>query len=234
MWCAAGAASSAQIGLRESPEDNVGLAIKQTDEIIFPPSMTFNGITEGEARVVVSVDADGKLADCLVTGYTERAFADAAVAALKRWKYEPARAHGRATASRVEVLFDFKAEKAVVQLTTVSERLHKHLISILQERYSYQAYTLRELDHIPTPIHVVPPAVPNGGPGPGQTHVVTVEFYIDEDGKVRMPAVERQEIDNVYAAAAVVAVEQWRFEPPLRRGRPVLVLAKQDFNFVGK
>ncbi len=224
----------AQMGFRQTPGDNVGLAIEQTEVLVFPPSMTFNGITQGEARVVVSVDAEGKLVDCLVTGYTERAFADAAVSALKRWKYEPARAHGRATASRVEVLFNFKAEQAVVQLTTISESLHKRLISLLQERYTYQARPLRELDRIPTPIHVVPPAVPKGSVSPGRQHLVTVEFYIDEEGKVRMAAVERQDIDDIYAAAAVVAVEQWRFEPPLRRGRPVLVLAKQDFNFVGK
>jgi hypothetical protein len=32
-------------------------------------------------------------------------------------------------------------------------------------------------------------------------------------------------------AAAITAVEQWQFEPPVSRGRPVLVLVQQDFNF---
>jgi outer membrane biosynthesis protein TonB len=35
----------------------------------------------------------------------------------------------------------------------------------------------------------------------------------------------------MYAAAAVSAVEQWRFEPPLRKGAPVLVYAQQEFSF---
>jgi TonB family protein len=64
-----------------------------------------------------------------------------------------------------------------------------------------------------------------------KAHTVTVEFYIDEQGNVRMAAVPRESAGDIYAAAAVAAVEQWRFEPPLRKGRPVLVLAQQEFNF---
>ena len=64
-----------------------------------------------------------------------------------------------------------------------------------------------------------------------KVHTVTVEFYIDEQGTVRMAAVPRESAGDVYAAAAVAAVEQWRFEPPLRKGEPVLVLAQQEFKF---
>jgi len=38
-----------------------------------------------------------------------------------------------------------------------------------------------------------------------------VEFYIDEAGRVRMPAVDREYADDTFAPLAVQAVEQWRF-----------------------
>jgi TonB family protein len=73
----------------------------------------------------------------------------------------------------------------------------------------------------------VPPATKPGN----EAHDVTVEFYIDEQGRVRMAAVPREAADDIYSAAAVAAVEQWRFEPPLRKGKPVLVLVEQLFRF---
>jgi TonB family protein len=182
---------------------------------------------------VISVDAKGELTDVLVVGYTNVVFANAAVAAFKRWTYEPARAHGKARASRVEVLVTFKNGMGVM-VQSLPTSVENSLIRSLQERYSYRVCQLRDLDRIPTPLQVVPPTPPKGGLEPGAKRTVTVEFYIDENGRVRMPAIDREEPDDSYAAAAVSAVERWRFEPPVRKGRPVLVLARQDFNFVPK
>jgi TonB family protein len=60
-----------------------------------------------------------------------------------------------------------------------------------------------------------------------------VEFYIDPQGNVRMPSVSRETIEanEELSAVAIAAVSQWQFDPPLAKGRPVLVLAQQDFTF---
>ena len=60
-----------------------------------------------------------------------------------------------------------------------------------------------------------------------------MDFLIDEEGRVRLPAVSRatNEANEELAAAAVTAVTQWRFEPPTAKGKPVLVRAQQDFAF---
>jgi TonB family protein len=216
----------------EPPGENDGIAINQTDALIYPFSMTTSGILIGGAQVVVSVDADGHLSDTLVTGYTNEAFAAAAVAALKRWTYEPARVHGVPRASRAYVLFTFKNDMGVMIQALPGMIDANAARSYTDERYSYKAYELRDLDRIPIPAQVVPPNPPKKSLSAKRT--VTVEFYIDDQGHVRMPAVDRIEADDAYAAAAVRAVEQWRFEPPLRKGRPVLVLARQDFNFAPK
>ena len=217
----------------QASDENAGVGIDQTDGIIYPFSMTVVGILAGEAKVVISVDAAGQLKDVLPVGYTKPVFAELAVAALKRWRYEPARVHGIARASRAEVLFTFKNGMGVMVQALPGSMAVSSLSRSIEERYSYSACQLGQLDHIPLPVHVVPPTALKIDPKSAK-RTVTVEFYIDEVGQVRMPAISREETDDDYAAAAVSAVEQWRFEPPTRKGQPVLVLAKQEFNFVNK
>lgn len=207
-------------------EADVGIAIEQTGVLVYPPLMTVNAIYSGGARAVISVDEHGNLTDCLLISYTQQAFADAAFTALKRWKYQPARVNGQRVASRADVLFEFRDQGVFVQSFPGAIVRHAFL-RFLEEHQVYEACQLRDLDRIPTPVHVVTPVAK-----PESTaRSVVVGFYIDEHGRVRMPAVEREAVDDVLAAAAVAAVEQWRFEPPLRKGQPVLVYAKQEFTF---
>jgi TonB family protein len=207
-------------------EADVGIGIEQTGVLVYPPLMTVNAIYSGGVRAVISVDEHGNLTDCLLTSYTQQAFADAAFAALQRWKYQPARVNGQRVASRADVLFEFRDRGVFVQSFPGAIVRHAFL-KFLEEHQVYKACLLRDLDRIPTPVHVVTPVVK----AESTSRSVIVGFYIDEQGRVRMPAVEREEADDVLAAAAVAAVEQWRFEPPLRKGQPVLVYAKQEFTF---
>lgn len=208
---------------------DLGIAIEQVGVLTYPASMLYDGVYTGEVRAAISVDQNGVLSDCLIVSYTEKPFADAALAALKRWRYQPARVHGRSQSSRTEIVFIFRDQGVIVQnLPGAQER--QIVQGILQGRYNYQACQLRDLDRIPTPVHVVPPMFN----GDSHKRSVTVGFYIDEEGKVRLPSVSREAADDYLAAAAVKAVEQWRFEPPLRKGLPVLVYVEQDFNFTPK
>jgi len=205
----------------------LGIGINQVGVLVYPPGMLYNGIHSGEVRIAISVDETGRLTDFLITGYTEKGFVDGVVAAVKRWSYSPALTSGRAQSARAEVLFVFKDQGVIVQrLPGAAER--EFLSGMLDGYYSYLPCRLRDLDHIPIPAQeLVSPAARLGN----EAHDVTVEFYIDEEGRVRMAAVPREAADDIYSAAAVAAVEQWRFEPPLRKGKPVLVLVEQQFKF---
>lgn len=223
LVCAVAAAGAP---LPDTIDPNAGIGIRQTGVLVYPPSMLYSGIHSGEVRIAIGVDEKGRLTDFLVTGYTEKGFVDGVVAAIKRWTYEPARTSGRAQSARAEVLFIFKDQGVIVQrLPGATER--EFLSGMMQGSYAYAPCRLRDLDRIPTPVHVVSPATNFGN----EAHDVTVEFYIDEQGQVRMAAVSREAADDIYSAAAVAAVEQWRFEPPLRKGRPVLVLVQEEFKF---
>jgi outer membrane biosynthesis protein TonB len=61
---------------------------------------------------------------------------------------------------------------------------------------------------------------------------VTVEYYIDETGAVRMPAVSADD-NPILGALTVIAIGQWKFTPPTSRGKGVLVKASQVFDFKG-
>ena len=216
-----------------APPVYVPMKFIQTEPPNFPREVIPLGLRSGEATVAVQIDADGALTDYLVTTYSHPAFAASAVAAMKKWRYQPAMIRGMPLAAKADLTFSFESEGvAVVDMTvlTVSELMH---FRVAPNSMAFTARTLSELDRIPTPVKIVKPVYPEKLARTSHGGRVTVEFYIDEEGHVRLPSVDRQTIEanEELAAMAVTAVEQWKFEPPMMNGRPVLALAQQDFNF---
>ncbi len=206
------------------------MKIMETVDPIFPIALQQLSVTKGEARVVINVDPDGKLSDWLVVGYTMPEFADAAVRALKRWKYEPARLRGEPVGTTSELIFHFETQGTLVVSQTAMENLQARSIRLMAGAYAYRPCTLKDLDRIPTPIYTVSPLYPADLAAKGIGGRVAIDFYIDETGSVRMPAGSPKD-NSELTAAAIAALRQWKFEPPTRSGRPVLVKATQVFNF---
>ncbi len=219
------------------PADYVPMKVIQTEPAVFPYNANMIGVTDGEAHVTIAVDEAGHLTDYLLTAYTHIAFGDAAVAAIKRWRYEPAYMNGTARSALVDLDFVFESHGIVVvslDVSTYLEQLHYHLHP---GSYGFHVSTLRELDRIPTPTKVVRPAYAiDSAKPPTDVVAITVQFFIDEKGHVRMPSVTRDTAatNDLLAASAVAAVSQWEFEPPMSHGRPVLVEVRQEFKFKPK
>ena len=57
-----------------------------------------------------------------------------------------------------------------------------------------------------------------------------MRFYVDEDGRVRLPEVI-QATEPEFAEAALAAVKQWRYEPPQLGGRRVIACDNWNFKF---
>lgn len=215
--------------------DYVPVKIDQTQEAVFPSVLVPLGVKSGSASIAIAVDDAGRLTDYLVTAYTQPAFADSALAAVRKWRFEPAMVHGFPRNSKSDLTFRFQLEGIVVMTMTpfsYDEMLH---IKLAPGSNAYAACTLGELDRIPNPTKIVNPVYPAQLARGGGGHV-SVGFYIDELGHVRMPSVSREtnEANEVLSSAAVIAVSQWEFEPPVSKGKPVLVVAQQDFNFKPK
>jgi TonB family protein len=215
--------------LQPQPEwQSVG--ILQTVNPIFPYRLQQLAVGTGEARVAVNTDATGKLVEYLVVGYTMPEFADAAVTAIKQWKFEPARWRGEPVGTTIELIFSYEAKGVVVSTANLDEQMEALFLRLTEGRYVYRPCSLRELDRIPTPVVTITPQYSSKLAAKGVKGKVTIDFYIDETGTVRMPAVSIKD-DSELTALAVVALRQWKFEPPTRNGRPVLVKATQVFNF---
>ena len=101
---------AAQVGV----PDYEPVGINQTEEATFPRSLVNVGIKSGAASIAVAVDADGRVTDYLVTAYSHPAFAESAVAAMKKWIFRPAEIHGERRNSKVDLTFRFELEGVVV------------------------------------------------------------------------------------------------------------------------
>lgn len=218
----------------ESPVPNyTPLRIIQTEPASFPRNISNLGLTSGEAWVSIQLDETGKLTDYVVTSYTHPRFAESAVDALKRWRYEPAVLKGEKRGVTADLKFTFETRGLVVVDLTPMSFVELRNLELRPTAYSYRARRLSELDRTPTPVKVVKPAYPVDPAKQREVTTITVYFFIDTEGRVRLPAVDRaagEEFD-VFAASAVDAVSQWQFEPPLYKGNPVLVSARQEFRF---
>lgn len=206
------------------------LRIEQTIEPRFPTALLLSPITEGEARVVVNIDASGKLVDWLVTGYTDKAFADEAVTVLKAWRYEAPVENGEPIGVRTELRFQFESRGQVVSLTAIETP------NIILKQMGLGPTFVRslcgphELDQPLTPLDTTAPLYPPPSARADTKQSVVVDFYVDEKGHPRMPVVVNGAQAH-YANAAVDALTRWRFNEPKRDGRPVTVRVRQEFVF---
>jgi protein TonB len=219
------AAFAAALSAQTSP-----LRIEQTVEARFPHALSLTHLTSGEARVVVNIDADGKLVDWLVTGYTDKAFADEAVSVLKEWRYVAPTEGGQPIGVRTELRFEFEATGRVVSLTAIEtpEVLLKQMG--IEPHLVTRVCNLQELDRPIAPVNPVTPVYPRAPGAATSARSVLVDFYVDETGQPRMPVVVSS-AHEVLAQAAVGALNRWRFNAPTRAGKPVSVRVRQEFIF---
>ncbi|HUL55145.1 MAG TPA: TonB family protein [Opitutaceae bacterium] len=213
-----------------APRDWQPLGVEQTVDPIFPHRLLDLGVTTGIANVAVNTDATGKLVECLVVGYTQPEFAEAAVTAIKQWKFDPARLHGQPVGTIAELVFNFEARGVVVSSVNLLEQFEGRLMRMTENRFVYRPRSLRELDRAPVATVTVAPRYPSTLAERGVKGTVTIDFFIDETGAVRMPAASANE-DFTLTALAIDALSQWKFTPPTSHGRGVLVKASQEFHF---
>jgi TonB family protein len=210
--------------------DERPIKVIQTSVANFPPALTMQGVYEAEARVVILVDADGKLQDYLVAGYSHPEIVPEAIASLRAWTYEPARRRGEPVGTRAEIALRFEARGAVLSLSSV-DSITVNLNRLAAKPMTSLVCKLSELDAPPQRIETVTPRHPGKNlPRSHARATASVDFYIDAAGRPRMPVVTRA-THELFGAAAVEALEQWRFAPPTRDGEPVIVRVVQEFVF---
>lgn len=194
----------------------------------FPLVLISDGVSHGEVVMAIGVSAEGKLTDCLPLAYTHEPFVKACEDVLRQWKFTPAQVDGASVGVKVELTFNFERTGYIE-----SNRMNitKNFISGRQSpRLSQRLIEASQLDSPPRVISTVNPIYPRDAKNEGIRGSVRVSFYIDENGRVRLPSVSSN--SHPYLAdIAVDALRSWRFQPATYRGRPAVVAAAQDFRF---
>lgn len=193
------------------------------------PVMLLDGVTEGTVIFAIEVSADGKLTDWMVLGSTHPSLVRPCAEILKDAEITPARLDGSPVAAQADVTVDYRAEGVVISGPAVLN-LDRHMRRIFGYRIASQRRSSNELDRVLAPLSSVAPKYAKDAEKDGVRGKVQVHFYVDETGAVRMPAVEG-EAHPYLSEMAIAAVREWRFSPPTSHGKPVLVAARQEFNF---
>jgi TonB family protein len=196
----------------------------------YPPALRFDGITRGRAVLAISIAADGHVKDMLPLAYTNVRFAHTSMDALRDWHFTPARLDGEVVPVQLELTFEYTLEGAVISTNVSDHYLFDRFEYAGDNALTYQPVGAGHVDHPPVRISGAAPSYAVNAEQEGVRGRVKVRFYIDEQGAVRLPAVTGTA--NPYLMEqAVMAVRTWKFEPVTKLGRPVLVVAQQEFNF---
>lgn len=196
----------------------------------FPVFLQQTGVREGTVVVAISRDAAGKPDDTLVLESTDERFTEAALEAIRAWRFEPAE---KIPAPPIEALVPvvrFFFSSGNVSMVPVSSS------SPLGGRRRVRADTPIELpnfshlDATPRALQRPDPEFPVALRGRVARGTALVKFFVDAEGRVRVP-VAISATEPEFGEAAVAAIRQWRFEPPHIDGKPVIAIEGQFFQF---
>jgi TonB family protein len=194
----------------------------------FPDYVRASGNNKGVVTVAIGRDSEGHVSDVLVLGSTHPRLTQTTVDAVKQWKFTlPANpAPGHDIVPIVRFLFTSKGISIVSALTgSLASKDHE-----VNENAPVVLPSFADLDSPPTPLNHPMPRFTGRLAAAAAGGTVTVKFFVDETGKVRVPIILDCSTPEL-GGAALAAVEQWTFSPPRAAGRETIALETETFSF---
>lgn len=149
----------------------------------------------GHVNVIFIVDAEGAVMDPIVEESSHSGFDEAALKAVRKWKFKPGFFDNKAVNTRVRLPMDFVLKPI-------------------------EAYDQEEVDVKPVPVHRVQPEYPGLMKRLKKSASVKVVFVVDESGKVVDWEIG-ESTNERFNESALAAIRQWRFKPGIKGGEPV-------------
>ena len=190
----------------------------------------FEAFEEGDLHLIVDINADGTVADWIITRAHNENMIRAVNRVIEEWTFHPATRDGEPIPIVIGLIFSFSKRGTSLVEGNISDLYLKSLSNFHEDVVPVRSFT--ELDKVPEPVNIVRPQLNPDIPENMRSGEVIVSFFIDETGKVRIPVIEEYEGHKGLADAAYNAILQWQFKPPTVRGRPVIVQVRQPFRFV--
>jgi TonB family protein len=185
----------------------------------YPLELKGTSITDGYTTIAFVVRADGAIDDAVVMEASHPAFGEAVMDVLPVWRFERT---ASALPRREVIRFVFRQTDAVMSL---SHRDATKAAFPLDHEERLPIRTVQWMQLASPPERLASPA-----PQPPARGKVAVSYIIDTTGKVRVPAVVNATQPEL-GLAALAAVKQWQFAPPMHDGMPVLVEDTRSFTF---
>ena len=197
-------------------------------EPVFPENLRVEGVAVGNVTLAVSRNAAGEPVDILVLSASHPRLAGAAVDAVQQWRFAPTAGTGP-TPSFVRI--GFKVQGVIVYPAGKNyqdELVNEKAVEQLQSPMTVPR--LQALSRVPRALAQPMPAYPARLAAQHVEGTAEVRFYVDADGRVRMPEVTGATAPE-FAEAAKAAVAQWRYEPLGASTRAVVATDHWAFKF---
>ncbi|MDQ8202289.1 TonB family protein [Pelagicoccus sp. SDUM812003] len=203
------ALASLLLGLILATGANAVEPILRPDGIVFP-AVPRENIQTGSVEVMVAVDENGDTASVTVLSSTHQSLEDSVLAAVKRWKFEPATNGGRSTIGMYRHAFRFEDGHFVLDDALIAAFAN----STDEPKIRPEGIVLAKL---PQSLEKV-------------SGVVQFQVAVNGEGRV-VDVVTASSTDAALEGVVKSAVSQWRFDPVTRDGMPVGGLYHHTFRY---
>lgn len=173
---------------------------------VLPPQYPAKALAErtrGTVTVAFTIEPDGSTADVHIVGsQPPGVFNNAAITAVRQWRFHPATADGVPVTSKARQTLVFRPparQGPAVAKTPPGDNGEP-----------VPANSVPSNIH---PTHLVPPDYPTGAYRARQGGQVTVSFMVGRHGHTRDIRILASKPRHTFDSAAIEAVRQWRFEP---------------------
>lgn len=177
---------------------------------VYPFGMRASGM-RGEVVVDFFVDIEGRVRNAHVARSLNPAFDDPAIEAVRKWRFEPARAGDRPVASHMQVPIVFALDDTFAGGSDGMEVKRKGDLSKLPEALRY--------DTPPKLRGSVRPVFPYAALSAKREGKAVVSYLVDEAGRV-IDAKVIEASSPEFGGSLLAAIAHFEFQPALKGGRP--------------
>lgn len=170
----------------------------------YPTDLKANRV-RGHVNVVFIVDEEGHATDFSIEESSHKGFNEAALTAVKKWRFKPGLFENQAVKTRVRLPVEFELKPI-------------------------EAYDIDEVDVKPVPTKRVAPEYPPALKRARKQAKVDVSFVVNESGWVVDWEVENS-TNPRFNESALAAVRQWKFKPGIKDGEPVKVRVRLPLSY---
>lgn len=189
----------------------------------YPVYLKRAGIS-GEVDVSFVVNAEGRVTDVAAANSTHPGFEDSAIETIKEWRFAPASIHGQPVSVACVQRFLFSPDdNGHDQFMGFKVTPPKSFPKDLPEQFQFDV--VPKLEHMALPVYPLEDLKAKRG------GVVTLAYVIGPDGRVQQVKAMPGAPSASLAAAAVAALEQYRFTPPGRKGQPCYAMLRMELEF---